>query len=198
MCGTRTGACHDVSEGRVVDKAIIAVASVGHPLEEGVLFELRRVLASAFDAEIVTVPGIPLAPSAYDRARRQYHSTPILRQLARAKPRHVERLLGVADVDLYVPELNFVFGEADADRGVAIFSLARLQTTGSDQRARALFLKRAATEAVHELGHTYGLGHCPSPRCVMWFSNTLGESDSKGLAFCAHHAWQLARVRSHA
>jgi archaemetzincin len=177
---------------------MIAVAPVGDGLEEDVLVELQRVLASVFEAEIITVPGIPLPPSAYDRARRQYHSTPILRQLAREKPSHVERLLGVADVDFYVPELNFVFGEADGRAGVAIFSLARLHTTGSDERARALFLKRAATEAVHELGHTYGLNHCASPRCVMWFSNTLGETDSKGLAFCAHHASQLEKVRSYA
>jgi archaemetzincin len=163
-----------------------------------VWLELRRVLTSAFDAEIVTVPGTPLPPSAYDPARRQYHSTPLLRQVARVKPDDAERLLGVADVDLYVPQLNFVFGEADADRGVAVFSLARLHTDGSDQRARALFLKRAATEAVHELGHTYGLDHCTNSRCVMWFSNTLAETDRKGIAFCAVHASQLARSRSHA
>jgi archaemetzincin len=177
---------------------MIALASVGEGLEEGVQVELRRVLASVFDAEIIAVPGIPLPPSAYDRTRGQYHSTPILRQLARVRPHQAERLLGVADVDLYVPELNFVFGEADADRGVAIFSLARLHQRGSDPRARALFLKRAATEAIHELGHTYGLDHCTSSRCVMWFSNTLAESDRKGLAFCLNHASQLARVHSHA
>jgi archaemetzincin len=179
-------------------RPIIAVASVGDGSQEGVLLELRRVLASVFHADIITVPGIPLAPSAYDRTRGQYHSTPILRQLARIKPHHAERLIGVADVDLYVPRLNFVFGEADAGRGVAIVSLARLHADGSDQRARALFLKRAATEAVHELGHTYGLDHCVSSRCVMWFSNTLAETDRKGLAFCADHASQLAGVRSHA
>jgi archaemetzincin len=177
---------------------VIALASVGEGLDEDVQVELRRVLAWVFEAEILTVPGIPLPPSAYDRSRGQYHATPILRQLARVKPRQTERLLGVADVDLYVPELNFVFGEADADRGAAIFSLARLRQHGSDPRARALFLKRAATEAIHELGHTYGLDHCTSSRCVMWFSNTLAESDRKGLAFCLNHASQLARVHSHA
>jgi archaemetzincin len=177
---------------------MLALASVGEGLEEDVQVELRRVLASVFDAEIIAVPGIPLPPSAYDRTRGQYHSTPILRQLARVKPYQAERLLGVADVDLYVPELNFVFGEADADRGVAIFSLARLRQRGSDPRARALFLKRAATEAIHELGHTYGLEHCANSRCVMWFSNTLAESDRKELAFCTDHASQLARARSRA
>jgi len=167
-------------------------------LYEDVQVELRRVLAWGFDAEIITMPGIPLPSSAYDRLRGQYHSTPILRQLGRVKPRQAERLLGVADVDLYVPELNFVFGEADARHGVAICSLARLRQQGSDPSARALFLKRAATEAIHELGHTYGLDHCSSSRCVMWFSNTLAETDRKGLAFCADHTSQLTRARSHA
>jgi archaemetzincin len=180
-------------KGNVRDRPIIAVALLGDALDEELLQELRRVLASAFDAEIVTVPGIPLPPSAYDRGRRQYHTTPILRQLASEKPPDAARLIGVADVDLYVPELNFVFGEADGRHGVAVFSLARLRQYGSDPRA--LFLKRAATEAIHELGHTYGLNHCASPRCVMWFSNTLGETDSKGLAFCTHHAAQLDKVR---
>lgn len=184
--------------GMVPDRRMIALASVGEGLVEDVQVELRRVLDSAFGAEIIAVPGIPLPLSAYDRTRGQYHSTPILRQLARVKPHQAERLLGVVDVDLYVPELNFVFGEADAGLGIAIFSLARLHTTGSDERARALFLKRAATEAVHELGHTYGLDHCSSSRCVMWFSNTLAETDRKGQAFCANYASQLARVRSHA
>jgi archaemetzincin len=182
----------------VPDRPIIAVASVGDGVEDDVLAELQRVLASVFDAEIIAVPGVPLRSSAYDRMRRQHLSTPMLRELARVKPRHVERLLGVADVDLYVPELNFVFGEADADRGVALFSLARLRTIGADERARTIFLKRAATEAVHELGHTYGLDHCANSRCVMWFSNTLAETDRKGTAMCADHAEQLARLRSHA
>jgi archaemetzincin len=179
------------------DRPIIAVASVGEGLEEDMLAELQRVLASVFSAEIIAAAGVPLPSSAYDRMRRQYHSTPILRELARVKPRHAERLLGVADVDLYVPELNFVFGEADASRGTAVFSLARLHTDGPDQRA-PLFLRRAATEAIHELGHTYDLDHCANSRCVMWFSNTLAETDRKGLAFCAAHASQLARSRSRA
>jgi archaemetzincin len=89
-------------------------------------------------------------------------------------------------VDLYVPRLNFVFGEADPQRGVAVFSLARLHTPDRDR-----FVHRAATEAVHELGHTYGLTHCNDPHCVMWFSNTLAETDRKGTGLCAAHARAL-------
>jgi archaemetzincin len=134
-----------------------------------------------------------LAASAFDVRRGQHHSTEILQTLAAMKHDRWDRVLGIVDVDLYVPNLNFVFGEADVGHGVAVFSLARLRPGGSSREANALFLKRAATEAIHELGHTYGLGHCRDPHCVMWFSNTLAESDRKGLAFCAEHASQLRR-----
>jgi len=65
----------------------------------------------------------------------------------------------------------------------AVMSLARLH-----DRDTNVFHRRAETEAIHELGHTYGLGHCRDPRCVMWFSNTLAESDLEGTRFCEAHA----------
>jgi archaemetzincin len=179
----------------MMHQAPIALIPVGEVSSETVA-ETGPILANNLNAQVVIVPRIPLVASAYDTDRRQYHSTPILDALARAKRREWERLLGVVDVDLYAPELNFVFGEADSRRGVAVFSLARLRPGRSSERAHALFLKRAATEAIHELGHTYGLGHCRDRDCVMWFSNTLAESDRKGLAFCAAHAAELAAARS--
>jgi hypothetical protein len=116
-CATRIGAETVATHmGKLPDRRMIALASVGEGLDEDVQVELRRVLAWVFDAEILAMPGIPPPPSAWDWDRRQYHSTPILRQLASVKPHWAERLVGMADVDLFVPSLNFVFGEADADR----------------------------------------------------------------------------------
>jgi archaemetzincin len=167
--------------------SVIAVAPVGEaPSAE--IDALVPVLSEAFGAEVVTAPRVPLPAAAYDARRRQHRSTAILDALAR-RPQW-ERLLGVADVDLFVPDLNFVFGEGDSRRGVAVFSLARLRADDP-----GLFRRRAATEAIHELGHTWGLGHCRDDRCVMWFSNTLAESDRKGTVFCHAHAAQLARIR---
>jgi archaemetzincin len=144
------------------------------------------LVKEAFAASVVAVSPIPLSEDAYNPSRAQYHSTVLLDTLARHKRAEWSRLLGIADVDLYTPDLNFVFGHADARRGVAVFSVARLHTPD-----RTRFVHRAATEAIHELGHTYGLQHCHDPRCVMWFSNTLAESDRKGTRFCRTHASEL-------
>jgi archaemetzincin len=169
---------------------VIAIALIGDA--RAPLPTLTPNLAETFSAEIIEAPRVALPASAWNSERKQYLSTKLLDTLASAKKPEWERLLGIADVDLYVPELNFVFGEADPRRGVAVFSMSRLRATADEP----LLHRRAATEAVHELGHAYGLAHCSNPGCVMWFSNTLTESDRKGMRFCPEHSRELASRRA--
>ena len=172
------------------EKPVIAVALIGDA-PPATIEKLRPILRETFDADVVAAPAVALPASSWNASRKQYSSTRLLDALASIKRPEWERLLGIADVDLYVPDLNFVFGEADPRRGIAVFSLARLRAGADD----ALLSRRAATEAVHELGHTYGLSHCDKPTCVMWFSNTLSESDRKGTRFCPEHQKELDRAR---
>jgi archaemetzincin len=165
------------------------VLTVMGPGNESWLEALVPTLADVFEADCSIMDAIALPEEAYNASRRQYRSTALLDTLARRKSREWERLLGMTDVDLYTPDLNFVFGEADVRRGVAVFSVARLQTDTHDR-----FVHRVATEAIHELAHTYGLSHCNDERCVMWFSNTLAETDRKGTRFCARHTADLRRA----
>ncbi len=176
-------------------KRTIAIVPIGE-LSQKFLADVGAFIAASLDAQVILTAGIRLSSSTYNARRQQYYATQILQMLADLKRQDWKRTLGVVDVDLYVPELNFVFGEADMKRGVALVSLARLRPLGSTEDSKALFIKRAATEGVHELGHTYGLRHCDNSHCVMWFSNTLAETDRKGLLFCATHASQLAMAQS--
>ncbi|MFQ6039016.1 MAG: archemetzincin, partial [Candidatus Aminicenantales bacterium] len=59
---------------------------------------------------------------------------------------------------------------------------------------RTLFLARCVKEAVHELGHAFGLRHCPNPRCVMHFSNSLLDTDKKTASFCQRCSRILKRL----
>ncbi len=164
----------------------ILVIPVG-PVEPGMITEIAAALARAFRCRSAVGGGMTVPEGSFNPRRQQYASSAILAELLARKPADGPRFLGVIDEDLYIPRLNFVFGEADHISGVAIISLTRLREEfygrGADPE---LFLGRAVKEAVHEIGHSLGLGHCPNPGCVMFFSNRLEDTDRKGEKPCVY------------
>ncbi len=124
---------------------------------------------------------------AYHKHKKQYNSTKILKKIHKLKLTGYDRILGLVDVDLYVPERTFVFGGADVKKKVSVISLTRLRQGFYDMpEDSALFKYRTIIEAVHELGHTYGLYHCKNNKCVMFLSNTIGDTDHKGAELCSN------------
>jgi archaemetzincin len=120
----------------------------------------------------------------WDAARQQYYSTAILQCLERSCDGGA-RVLGVTACDLFVPVLTFVFGEAQLDGHCAAVSMARLDEKFYGLPAREELLRdRLLKEAVHELGHTFGLRHCADWRCVMSSSHGVERLDVKGADFC--------------
>ena len=153
-------------------------------IRKEILVFLQNELIRIFGLDVRIASEEPIPQYAFDPKRRQYHSTKILEWLKNI-PVMDTRILGIIDLDLYVPELNFVFGEADVAHGVCVISLVRLrQEFYGLPKNENLFLERALKEAVHELGHTYRLGHCEDTRCIMHFSNSLQDTDIKGPDFC--------------
>jgi archaemetzincin len=159
------------------------------PIGEGVSLEhldrLAARLAHAF-AWSCHVHAAALDTSrVYDAKRRQYHSTPLLRALLDTYP-DAQRLLGVAAVDLFVPVLTFVFGEAQIGGRAAAVSYHRLREEFYGLPANEdLMFERLVKEAVHELGHTFGLRHCHDWQCVMATSHAPEFLDVKSSEFCA-------------
>ena len=136
----------------------------------------------------VSRPFIDLAP-AWNPARRQYDSSCLLAELKRAHPGEV---VGAAAVDLFVPVLTFVFGEAEMPGRAAIFSIHRLREEFYGlPRNPALLESRAIRELWHEYGHTQGLAHCEDWSCVMTSSHSVTQVDLKSEHFCAACAARL-------
>jgi len=161
----------------------IVLVAIG-AVDKNVMDWLKNDLSTVFNRKITVGEGMLEPDYAFNKKRNQYLSTAILNAVMEQKEHSPYRkILGIVDHDLYVPELNFVFGEAS--RKAAVISLIRLRQTfyhlPEDQN---LFHQRVLTEAVHELGHTFGLGHCNNPQCVMFFSNSLMDTDRKGSEFC--------------
>ncbi len=115
----------------------------------------------------------------YDARRHQHSSGAMLRWLVSRAPDDA-KLLGVTDVELFIPVLTFVFGEAQLGGHVAVVSIARLV----DPTVPQLVTGRLAKEAVHEIGHTFGLKHCGSAACVMARSPGLAAVDEKSDRLC--------------
>ena len=161
----------------------IALRPIGS-IEPWVIEGLSQGLAETFGPAVEIKGELALPDHAYNPSRRQYLSTSILDMIKGLDPDD-GKTLGVVDVDLYAPGLSFAFGIADLASGVAIISLHRLrQGLYGLPRDDALFAERALKEAVHELGHTCGLRHCRDANCVMYFSNSLSDTDRKGAVFC--------------
>jgi archaemetzincin len=151
-------------------------------IDEDVVEALKKGVSNIFCCSVAVEPGSCDLSLAYNAKRKQYSSTTLLASLPCAAD---EKVVGITDVDLYVPRLNFVFGEADVTSGKAIVSLYRLrQEYYGLSPDKGLFLQRAIKELVHELGHLFGLGHCSNSKCVMHFSNSLADTDFKEARFC--------------
>lgn len=159
-------------------------------VEVKVLESLQKGLSKVFPKTecLVLKETMPIPSEAFDETRRQYHSSIILSKIHKhVKKVEANHVLGVTEADLFVSRLNFVFGEAESHGKVAIISLHRLHPEYYMQPPNSeLFFQRCLKEAVHEIGHMLGLGHCRNPRCVMFFSNSIADTDRKGFSFCEH------------
>ena len=150
-----------------------------------VLEELRADLARGFGLPCEVLPDALDPGFAFHSGRQQVHSTELLKRLTPLVRADSWRVLGVTAVDLFIPVLTFVFGEAQVRNSCAVVSFHRLRQEFYGLPPDAALLRdRLLKEAVHELGHTLGLHHCEDYRCAMAPSHAVEWIDIKGAALC--------------
>ena len=166
----------------------------GSTLRDDDLRETGRALREIFATEVTIRRASLKIRDAYDGSRHQTNSTALLAQILAGGLRPSEKQIAVVDVDLFIPILTFVFGEAQLLGSAAIVSTHRLSNQSYGLAPDSgLLLRRLQKEIVHELGHTFGLYHCRYFECVMRSSTYVEEIDMKLSTPCANCSAMLAR-----
>jgi archaemetzincin len=160
-----------------VDPKLLAAIAEGAGKAYGITHHVR--------AETLNLPA-----AAYDAKRKQYDAGQLLSYLSRQSRPPRTHLLAVTEADITSGDMSFLFGLANQPGSVAVMSLRHLrprEATGHE----ALLRDRATKIGIHELGHTFGFGHCRDPRCVMSYSNTAAGVDETGTSLCTRCASRL-------
>jgi archaemetzincin len=162
-----------------------------------VIESLIAPVTDAFGLPCRVSERIEIHAAAYDHRRSQCRGAAMMRALAQLALPDGEHALGLIDADCCAAGLNFIFGQAQRSGRRAFIALPRLRPSfygvAEDE---GLFHQPVLKEAVHELGHTYGLAHCRKPDCVMHFSHSLHDTDVKGAEFCPRCEMQLEERRN--
>ncbi len=162
-------------------------------IDAGLLRDLPRMIGEELQTRCELIAPALDPEFAYHPERQQYHSTEMLVRLAAARRQDAWRVVGITAVDLYIPILTFVFGEAELNGSCAIVSLHRLRQEFYGLPAdRDLLCDRIIKEIVHELGHTFRLTHCDDYSCVMASSHSVEWIDLKTSSFCRQCADALS------
>jgi archaemetzincin len=121
----------------------------------------------------------------YDSARRQYDGNKLIKEIDFRFASDTVKILGIFNVDLFIPILTYIFGQAFLNGRAGIASVYRLNNERYGIKANGqIFVDRIRKEVIHELGHTFGLIHCKNPDCVMRSSTYVEDIDQKSHHLC--------------
>ena len=172
----------------------VVLQSVASKLDNDTICHLANDISKEFQNVATVSVGSTFAlqtdpqfQSAFDTKRNQWYSPKLLVCFfEQFRPNKDTKILFILDVDAYSDGLNYVLGEAYPKGRLGIIYLPRIRQEFYGLKPDIeLFYERMVKESVHELGHAFGFVHCQNPLCVMHFSNSLADTDTKARSFCS-------------
>jgi len=168
-----------------MDLKNITLISFGY-FEEGFLEKVAGTINHELLYPVIIKEGHIDITEFYDPGRRQYNGNKLLKEVDELYASDSNKTIGLFNVDLFIPILTYIFGQAFLSGRSGIASLYRLgnERYGMDSDER-LVVERFKKEVIHELGHTMGLIHCHIPNCVMRSSTYVEDIDLKTASLCS-------------
>ncbi len=161
--------------------------------EKYFLDRLAKDISSEFNFTVKVKEGHIDLSEHYDPVRRQYNGNGLLKEVEAKYSTDSFKTIGLFNVDLFIPILTYIFGQAYLNGHTGIVSLYRLNNERygmvSDEE---ILLNRTRKEVIHELGHTLGLIHCHTVTCVMRSSTYVEDIDLKDAKICSKCRAELA------
>jgi len=167
------------------DRHTILIAPIGDFAPE-LLEAVGRGIQRAFGFATAVRPILTSLVFAFDATRAQYHSTSILAKLSAAASSDAIKVLALTHVDLFIPILTHVYGEAQLGGNACIVSTYRLNTAAGGCLRPEQAALRVVKEAIHELGHTFSLRHCRDSACIMHYCHSEADVDRKSDELCRY------------
>ena len=178
-----------------MDKKSIILISCDH-FEKDIIESIAKDIKREFHYSVTIIKYTFELNRYYNPGRRQYDANKLLEMIADIAPPDSLKTIGLFRIDLFIPILTYIFGQAILNGDTGIVSIYRLRNElyGLEQNKDLLF-DRFRKVIMHELGHSFGLTHCHYPSCIMRSSTYVEDIDQKKLHFCNTCAKELSRKR---
>jgi archaemetzincin len=162
----------------------ITIVSFGY-FEEDLLWSVADSVSKEFLYPVRLREGHLDLAEYFNTGRRQYNGHQLLKEIDSFITPDALKTIGLFSVDLYIPILTYIYGQAVLGGRTSIASVFRLYNERYGLPAnRGILIERFQKEVIHELGHTFGLIHCYDPLCVMKSSTYVEDIDLKGQHLC--------------
>lgn len=143
---------------------------------------VKQRLQKVYFATVTILPTKPLPKVAFYPPRSRYRADWLLPILA--KNQKFDKIIGIASVDISTakpPNGDWgIFGLGTIAGRSCVISDYRLHKKGPISTT-----ERLCRVAIHEIGHTLGLDHCPTPKCTMSDAKGAMKTVDEETGFCS-------------
>jgi archaemetzincin len=178
---------------------VLYLQPLGKAIEDADVEAVKRGIVEFYGLEVKILPRVPLPKSAWYPPRRRWRAEKILEFLNEKIPEDGMRILGLTADDISTTKGSYddwgVLGLGELPGKSGVISSFRARRRAADKLVPR---ERLAKVAVHEIGHTLGLDHCPTEGCLMHDAEGSVTSCDVEFDLCPRCREKLgARVREH-